>query len=84
MASDSWGAEDADVADEVCKLLQEDGIEVLLETKAVSVHANGSGIDLRLRGPVKERTVAGLSPAHRRGTSAEQRAARPVRRRRAG
>jgi pyruvate/2-oxoglutarate dehydrogenase complex dihydrolipoamide dehydrogenase (E3) component len=51
--------EDADVAAEVCKLLQEDGIEILLETEAVGVHATASGVGLDLRGPTGERTVTG-------------------------
>lgn len=53
------GREDPDVAAEVCKLLQMDGIEVLLEAEAVGVHASASGVGLELRGPVGERTVAG-------------------------
>jgi pyruvate/2-oxoglutarate dehydrogenase complex dihydrolipoamide dehydrogenase (E3) component len=53
------GREDADVAAEVCKLLQEDGIEILLETEAVGVHATASGVGLDLRGPTGERTVTG-------------------------
>jgi pyruvate/2-oxoglutarate dehydrogenase complex dihydrolipoamide dehydrogenase (E3) component len=51
--------EDPDVADEVRKVLQEDGIEVLLETEALGVQAAGGGVGLRLRGPAGERTVAG-------------------------
>src|SRR3954471_13534447 len=42
--------EDPDVAEEVLKVLQEDGIEILLETEAVGLHAGASGIDLVLRG----------------------------------
>ena len=53
------GREDADVAAEVCKLLQTDGIEILLETEAVGVHASASGVGLELRGPAGERTVTG-------------------------
>ncbi len=51
--------EDPDVAGEVRKLLQEDGIEILLETEAVGVHAAAGGVGLQLRGPAGERTVAG-------------------------
>ena len=51
--------EDPDVAAEVCKLLQADGIEILLETEAVGVHASASGVGLELRGPAGERTVTG-------------------------
>ena len=51
--------EDPDVAVEVCKLLQADGIEILLETEAIGVHASASGVGLELRGPAGERTVTG-------------------------
>jgi pyruvate/2-oxoglutarate dehydrogenase complex dihydrolipoamide dehydrogenase (E3) component len=51
--------EDPDVAEEVHKLLQEDGIEVLLETDALGVRAAGGGVAMRLRGPAGERNVAG-------------------------
>jgi pyruvate/2-oxoglutarate dehydrogenase complex dihydrolipoamide dehydrogenase (E3) component len=53
------GREDPDVADEVCKVLQEDGVEVHLETEAVGVHASASGVGLDLRGPTGERTISG-------------------------
>ena len=53
------GREDPDVAAEVCKLLQMDGIEILLETEAVGVDTNGSGVGLQVRGPKGERTLAG-------------------------
>ena len=53
------GREDPDVAAEVCKLLEADGIEILLETEAVGVHASASGVGLELRGPTGERTVTG-------------------------
>jgi pyruvate/2-oxoglutarate dehydrogenase complex dihydrolipoamide dehydrogenase (E3) component len=53
------GREDPDVADEVCKLLETDGIEILLETAAVGVHANASGVGLDLRGPTGARTITG-------------------------
>jgi pyruvate/2-oxoglutarate dehydrogenase complex dihydrolipoamide dehydrogenase (E3) component len=53
------GREDPDVALEVCKLLHADGIEILLETKAIGVHASASGVGLELRGPAGERTVTG-------------------------
>src|SRR5258708_11374455 len=51
--------EDPAGAGEVRKLLQEDGIEILLETEAVGVHAAAGGVGLQLRGPAGERTVAG-------------------------
>ncbi len=53
------GREDADVAEEVRKLLQEDGIEVLLDTEAVGVRPAAGGVAVQLRGPAGERTVAG-------------------------
>ena len=53
------GREDPDVAEEICKLLQADGIEVLLETEAVGVHASASGVGINLRGPGGERTITG-------------------------
>ncbi len=51
--------EDPDVAAEVHKVLQEDGIEVLLETEAARVQAAAGGVVLQLRGPGGERAVAG-------------------------
>ena len=53
------GREDPDVAEEDGKLLQADGIEVLLETDAVGAQASASGVGLNLRGPMGERTVTG-------------------------
>lgn len=51
--------EDPDVAAEVCKLLESDGVEILLETEAIGVHASDSGVGLELRGPTGARTVTG-------------------------
>ncbi|HSZ54915.1 MAG TPA: mercuric reductase [Tepidisphaeraceae bacterium] len=51
--------EDPDVAAEVYKLLEADGIEILLETEAAGVHASASGVALDLRGPTGERTITG-------------------------
>jgi pyruvate/2-oxoglutarate dehydrogenase complex dihydrolipoamide dehydrogenase (E3) component len=51
--------EDPDVAEEVHKLLQEDGIEVLLQSEATRVQAAAGGVVLHLRGPAGDRTVAG-------------------------
>jgi pyruvate/2-oxoglutarate dehydrogenase complex dihydrolipoamide dehydrogenase (E3) component len=51
--------EDADVAAVVRKVLQEDGIEILLETEAVGVRAAAGGVALQLRGPAGDRTVVG-------------------------
>ncbi len=53
------GREDPDVADEVYKLLEADGIDILLETEAVGVRASASGVALDLRGPTGERTITG-------------------------
>ena len=51
--------EDPDVAAEVHKLLETDGIEILLETESVRIHASASGVSLDLRGPKGERTITG-------------------------
>jgi pyruvate/2-oxoglutarate dehydrogenase complex dihydrolipoamide dehydrogenase (E3) component len=51
--------EDPDVAEEVLKVLREDGIEVLLQTEATRVQAAAGGVVLELRGPAGDRTVAG-------------------------
>src|SRR5262249_9626021 len=51
--------EDPDVASEVCKVLQEDGIEILLETEVTRVQSAGRGVALHLRGPAGEQTVTG-------------------------
>lgn len=51
--------EDADVAAEVRKLLEEDGIEILLEREAVGVRPAERGVGLQLRGPAGEQTVTG-------------------------
>ncbi len=53
------GREDPDVAAEVCKLLQTDGIEILLDTEAVGVDASAHGIRLDLRDPKGLSTVDG-------------------------
>ncbi len=53
------GREDPDVAAEVYKLLETDGLEILLETEAVGVHASASGVGLDLRGRTGERTITG-------------------------
>jgi pyruvate/2-oxoglutarate dehydrogenase complex dihydrolipoamide dehydrogenase (E3) component len=54
------GHEDPDVAAEIFKVLEADGIEILLETEAVGVHASASsGVSLDLRGPTGERTITG-------------------------
>ncbi len=52
--------EDDDVADEVAKILRADGIEVLLETEAVSVSKNSNGeINLKVKNSAGERTLTG-------------------------
>src|SRR4051794_40498617 len=51
--------EDPDVAEEVHKVLQEDGIEVLLQAEATRVRPGDRGIALQLRGPAGDRTVSG-------------------------
>ena len=52
--------EDADVAEEVTHILREDGVEVLLETEAVSVESSADGvIRLSVRGPNGEHTLDG-------------------------
>jgi pyruvate/2-oxoglutarate dehydrogenase complex dihydrolipoamide dehydrogenase (E3) component len=51
--------EDADVAEEVRKVLQEDGIEVLLQTETTRVKPTARGVELQLRGPAGYRAVAG-------------------------
>ncbi len=54
------GREDQDVADEVAKILREDGIEVLLDTEAVRVERAGDVlINLTVRGPSGERVLSG-------------------------
>ncbi len=52
--------EDADVSDEVAKILREDGVDVLLNTQAVRVEPQPAGaIQLTVRGPEGERTLTG-------------------------
>src|SRR5215203_1571712 len=52
--------EDADVAEAVAEILDEDGIEVLLETEAQSARRDeGGGIQLRVSGPDGERILSG-------------------------
>ncbi len=52
--------EDADVAEEVAKIMIEDGIEVLLETKPLQVERTSQGvIQLTVQTPDGERTLSG-------------------------
>ena len=53
------GREDADVADAVLKVMEEDGIRVLLNTEAVSVRPGGTRIELIVRAPDGEQTLSG-------------------------
>jgi pyruvate/2-oxoglutarate dehydrogenase complex dihydrolipoamide dehydrogenase (E3) component len=54
------GREDPDVADEVAKLLREDGVEVLLQSDAVHAAKAADGrIQLRMRTPDGDRTLTG-------------------------
>jgi pyruvate/2-oxoglutarate dehydrogenase complex dihydrolipoamide dehydrogenase (E3) component len=54
------GREDEDVADEVAKILREDGAEVLLNAEAVRVEKGGNGeIHLAVRTTEGERTLTG-------------------------
>jgi pyruvate/2-oxoglutarate dehydrogenase complex dihydrolipoamide dehydrogenase (E3) component len=57
-ASQLLGREDQDVADEVAKILREDGVEVLLNTEATRVEKGGGGeIRLTVRTPEGARTL---------------------------
>ena len=59
-ASQLLGREDQDVADEVAKILGEDGVEVLLNTEATRVEKGGDGeIRLTAQTPDGGRTLAG-------------------------
>lgn len=52
--------EDGDVAAEVAKILQEDGVEILLESMALAVEQKEDGaIEMRVHTPEDERTVSG-------------------------
>jgi pyruvate/2-oxoglutarate dehydrogenase complex dihydrolipoamide dehydrogenase (E3) component len=52
--------EDPDVAEEVAKIMREDGLEVLLETKPVSVEQSSTGaISLTVQTKMGERTLKG-------------------------
>jgi len=53
--------EDDDVAEEVAKILREDGIELLLETEALAVSKGANGeINLKVENAGGERTLTGL------------------------
>ncbi|HXT27270.1 MAG TPA: mercuric reductase [Candidatus Eisenbacteria bacterium] len=53
------GQEDADVAEEVLKILQEDGIEVLLNSRAKSVGGSGGQLKLTAESAGKSREIGG-------------------------
>jgi pyruvate/2-oxoglutarate dehydrogenase complex dihydrolipoamide dehydrogenase (E3) component len=53
------GREDQDVGDAVLEVMQEDGINVLLNTEAVQVSKGPSGINLTVRTPQGEETLSG-------------------------
>ncbi|MFS8085168.1 MAG: mercuric reductase, partial [Acidobacteriota bacterium] len=53
------GREDADVADAVLKVLEEDGIKVLLDTEAVSVSRQAANIELTVRTSESEQALGG-------------------------
>jgi pyruvate/2-oxoglutarate dehydrogenase complex dihydrolipoamide dehydrogenase (E3) component len=53
------GREDEDVAAALTALLREDGLEVLLDSEAVRVAQAGGGVELVVRTPQGERTLAG-------------------------
>lgn len=51
--------EDADIAEEVLKILEEDGISVLLQTSAVGVSGNNHSIHVTVSGPKGTKTLTG-------------------------
>lgn len=59
-ASQLLGREDQDVADEVAKILREDGVDVLLNSAATKVERDDNGqIHLTVKTPEGERTITG-------------------------
>lgn len=59
-AAQLLGREDQDVADEVAKILSEDGMEILLNTSATKVDRDDKGrIHLTVKTPEGERTITG-------------------------
>ena len=54
-----FAREDPDVADEVARILVEDGVEVLLDTETLRVEPDGGGVRLSVRGPDGERALTG-------------------------
>lgn len=51
--------EDPDVADEVAKILREDGIEIYLDARTTQASRSNGGIQLQLQTPQGERAVTG-------------------------
>ena len=51
--------EDTDIAEEVTKILREDGVEVLLETQALRAEKADSTVRLTVRTPTGERVLSG-------------------------
>jgi pyruvate/2-oxoglutarate dehydrogenase complex dihydrolipoamide dehydrogenase (E3) component len=51
--------EDPDVAEEITGILKEDGLEILLQTAAVSARSTGEGIALTVKGPSGEQELVG-------------------------
>src|SRR5712691_5254444 len=58
-ANQLLGREDADVAEAVLKIMQEDGIRVLVNTEAVRVRKGGTKIELTASTPGGEETLSG-------------------------
>jgi pyruvate/2-oxoglutarate dehydrogenase complex dihydrolipoamide dehydrogenase (E3) component len=73
MAGRLLGQEDPDIAEEVAKILREDGIEILLGTKALRAEQDSTQIRLTVQTPTGERTLLGshvLKAAGRRPDTA--------------
>lgn len=52
------GREDADVADEVAKLMREDGLDILLDTNPLRVRKAAAGVEMDVLGPQGEGAIA--------------------------
>jgi pyruvate/2-oxoglutarate dehydrogenase complex dihydrolipoamide dehydrogenase (E3) component len=59
LAKQLLAREDSDVADEVAKILREDGVEVLLNAKSERVSSTGSRISLEVNTAEQKRTLEG-------------------------
>ncbi len=51
--------EDADIAEEVLKILREDGLEILLNSRATRVAKTANGLDLTIESDGKQQTTSG-------------------------